>query len=89
MLLTKEQLKEIDKAIRDLEIAAQGQKPDQGLTRALCLSTLGLHDQLSRLRADQEYVLRGLRSVLKALADDHQEVRDFLTGNRGENPKWE
>lgn len=89
MLLSREQQREIDKAIRDLEKAAQGQAPDQGLTRALCLAILGLHDQLSRARADQEYILRGLRSVLKALADDHQEVKDFLSGARGDNPRWD
>lgn len=89
MLLSREQQKEIDRAIGDLEQAARGQKPDQGLTRALALAILGLHDQLSKVRADQEYILRGLRSVLKALADDHQEVKDFLKGSRGETPRWD
>lgn len=84
----KTQLK-IREAFRDLEQVAQGQVPSRGLTPTLALAILGLHHQVARIRQDQEYILQGVRSVLKALADDHREVHDFLTNSPGARPRYE
>jgi hypothetical protein len=91
MRLSKEERKALSKAFRDMELIAQGLKPDPApnMLQTIALLMVGYHRELARVRQDQDYVLQGLRAVLKSLADDHKEVRDFLDGNRGDTPRYE
>jgi hypothetical protein len=73
-----ERQKNVQQAIADIELAAQGKAPSQGLTKSLAIILLEVLKEASRASEDAEYARSGVRALLTAFANDHQEVRDFL-----------
>lgn len=78
-----------NKAIEEIERIAAGGKPTQPITQTLAIVLAVLLERTQRLAKDVDYMQKGFHSVLKALSDEHQEVRDFLKGNLGATPRYD
>lgn len=86
-----ERRKSVDKAIADIELASQGKQPNQSLTKSLAIVLLEIYDEVGRTSRDVERAMTGVQAVLRALSNEHQDVRDYLSGSadvhrRGNDP---
>lgn len=87
-----EKRRSVDQAVLDIGLAAQGKTPSQSLTKSLAIVLLEIHREVERTSRDMERTLIGVQAILKALANDHEDVRDYLRGGnkdvhrRGDEP---
>jgi hypothetical protein len=86
-----ERRKNIEKAIADIERVAQGLQPNPNLTKSLAIVLLEVLRESSRASRDLEYTMTGVRAILKAMANDHDDIKDYLSGGgdvhrRGNEP---
>jgi hypothetical protein len=83
--------KNVQEAIDDIQKAVQGQTSDLTLTRSLAIILLEVLSEVRRTSRDAEYAMTGVRALLKALSEEHDYLKDFLSGNadvhrRGADP---
>jgi hypothetical protein len=86
-----EKRKNVEQAIADIGLAAQGKQPSQSLTKSLAIVLLEIHREVERTSRDTERVMTGVQAILRALANEHEDVRDYLSGRadvhrRGNDP---
>jgi hypothetical protein len=77
-----EKRRSVEQAILDIGLAAQGKPPSQSLTKSLAIVLLEIHREAERTSRDMERALTGVQAILRALANDHEDVRDYLRGRR-------
>jgi hypothetical protein len=83
--------KNVQEAIDDIQKVVQGQTSDLTLTRSLAIILLEVLSEVRRTSRDAEYAMIGVRALLKALSEENDYLKDFLSGKadvhrRGADP---